>query len=43
MDQLPSPGTAERNQRRKLHYLPPMWPLLLIVAVIIGIAVLVSR
>ena len=43
MDHLPSPSTAERNQRRKLQYLPPVWPLLLIVAVIIAIAVVVSR
>jgi hypothetical protein len=43
MDHLPSPTTAERNQKRKLQYLPPVWPLLLIVALIVGIAVAVSR
>jgi hypothetical protein len=29
MDHLPSPTVAERNQRRKLQYLPPVWPLVL--------------
>lgn len=41
--QLPSPARAQRNQRRKLQYLPRLWPLVLAVAVIIGVTVLVSR
>jgi hypothetical protein len=42
MPRLPSPTTAERNQRRKLQYVPSMWWLLAIVAVI-AVVVLVTR
>jgi hypothetical protein len=34
MKNLPSPSTAERNQRRKLAYLPPLWPLAIVLAAI---------
>lgn len=37
MDHLPSPSVAERNQRRKLAYLPPVWPLVAIAAVVVAI------
>lgn len=40
MDHLPSPTVAERNQRRKLAYLPPVWPLLLIVAIVVAVVIL---
>jgi hypothetical protein len=39
MDHLPSPTVAERNQRRKLSYLPPVWPLLVIAAIVVVIVV----
>jgi hypothetical protein len=42
MDHLPSPTVAERNQRRKLSYLPPVWPLFAIAA-IVAMIVLVTR
>jgi hypothetical protein len=38
MKNMPSPAKAERNQRRKLQYFPPVWPLL---AVIVGVVVIV--
>ena len=42
MDHMPSPSSAERTQRRKLAYLPPIWPLLAI-ALVVAIVVLVMR
>lgn len=39
MKDLPSPTVAERNQRRKLEYLPPVWPF---AAVIVLVAVVVA-
>jgi hypothetical protein len=39
MKNLPSPSTAERNQQRKLSYLPPFWSLLLVLAAIVLIVV----
>jgi hypothetical protein len=33
---MPSPARAERNQRRKLAFIP-MWPLAASVAVMIGV------
>jgi type VI protein secretion system component VasF len=38
MKDLPSPAEAERNQRRKLQYFPPVWPLLAIVAIVVIVA-----
>jgi hypothetical protein len=35
MHESPSPATAERNQRRKLAYFPPVWPLLLGILLIV--------
>jgi hypothetical protein len=43
MKHMPSPATAERNQRRKLQYLPPVWPLLVIAAIIVGVVALMHR
>jgi hypothetical protein len=43
MERMPSPAKAERNQRRKLQFVPPLWPLLVGIAVIVGITILVSR
>jgi hypothetical protein len=40
MDHLPSPTKAERNQRRKLQYVPSPWWLLLVIAAVVVIAVL---
>jgi hypothetical protein len=42
MKDLPSPSKAERNQRRKLQYIP-VWPLLAIIVVFIGLAVAYSH
>jgi hypothetical protein len=39
MKNLPSPSTAERNQERKLSYLPPLWSLLVVLAAIVIVAV----
>jgi hypothetical protein len=41
MDHLPSPTVAERNQRRKLSYLPPVWPLVAIIAIVVAIVLIV--
>jgi hypothetical protein len=41
MEHLPSPGQAERNQKRKLAYLPPLWPLLVVILAVIVFAVVV--
>lgn len=38
MEHLPSPGRAERNQRRKLAFIP-IWP---VVAAIVLVALLVA-
>jgi hypothetical protein len=43
MKNLPSPARAERNQRRKLQYLPPVWPLLAVIVLIIVITVVASH
>jgi hypothetical protein len=42
MDHMPSPSSAERTQRRKLAYLPPAWPLL-VIAVVVTVVVLVMH
>jgi hypothetical protein len=39
MKHLESPAVAEDKQRRKRQYLPPVWPLILVLAIVIGIAV----
>jgi hypothetical protein len=43
MKNLPSPAKAERNQRRKLQYFPPVWPLVAIIVIAIIIAIVVSH
>jgi hypothetical protein len=43
MKNMPSPAKAERNQRRKLQYFPPVWPLLVAIAVVIVVVLLVSH
>jgi hypothetical protein len=40
---LESPAVAQDKQRRKLAFLPPVWPLLVVVAVIVVITILVTR
>jgi cytoskeletal protein RodZ len=40
---MESPAKAERKQARERKYLPPIWPLLVIVIVIIGITVWVAH
>lgn len=41
MENLPSPARAERNQRRKLAFIP-VWPVVAAVVVVV-VAVLLSR
>lgn len=36
MDDLPNPATAERNQQRKLAFIP-MWPLVAAVVVVVAL------
>jgi hypothetical protein len=43
MKGMPSPATAERNQRRKLQYLPPVWPLAAVVALVVIVVFAVSH
>jgi uncharacterized membrane protein YidH (DUF202 family) len=43
VEHMESPAKAERKQARERKYLPPMWPLLAIVVVIVGITVLLSH
>jgi hypothetical protein len=42
MKHLPSPTVAERNQRRKLQYVPSLWWLIAAIAVIV-VVTLVAR
>jgi hypothetical protein len=39
MDHLPSAKRAERMQEQKREFLPPVWPLVLIILAIVGIAI----
>jgi len=39
VDNLPSPARAERNQRRKLAFVP-VWPLVAAVVVMVGVYLL---
>lgn len=39
MDHLPSPDRAERNQRRKLAFIP-MWPIVASVVLVVGLILL---
>jgi type VI protein secretion system component VasF len=43
MKNMPSPAKAERNQRRKLQYFPPVWPLLAVIVLVVVIVFLVSH
>jgi hypothetical protein len=43
MKNMPSPAKAERNQRRKLQYFPPVWPLLAIIVLVVAIVWVVSH
>ncbi|HET6817612.1 MAG TPA: hypothetical protein VFH66_10355 [Mycobacteriales bacterium] len=36
MESMPSPARAERNQRRKLAFVP-MWPLVASLVVLVGV------
>jgi len=38
MDNLPSADHAERMQEQKREFLPPVWPLVLIILAIVAIA-----
>ena len=40
---LESPKVAEAKQRRKLQYLPPVWPVVVALVVIIAIAIAVKH
>jgi type VI protein secretion system component VasF len=40
MEQMPSPARAERNQRRKLAFVP-MWPVVAGLAVVVALVLLV--
>jgi uncharacterized membrane protein YidH (DUF202 family) len=40
---MESPAKAERKQARERSYLPPMWPLLAIVVLIVGITLLLTH
>jgi hypothetical protein len=42
VEHMESPAKAERKQARERQFLPPLWPLLAIVVVIVGIAVWLS-
>jgi hypothetical protein len=39
VEHMESPAKAERKQARERQFLPPIWPLLAVVVVIVGIAV----
>ncbi|MDQ1700112.1 MAG: hypothetical protein QOG34_1975 [Frankiaceae bacterium] len=39
MEHMPSPARAERNQRRKLAFIP-VWPVLASIALIVGLILL---
>jgi hypothetical protein len=43
MDDLESPAVAEDKQRRKLQYFPPFWPLVLALAIVIGVAIWIQQ
>jgi uncharacterized membrane protein YidH (DUF202 family) len=43
MKRMPSQARAERNQRRKLQYFPPIWPLLAVIALVVVIVVAVRH
>ena len=43
MKNLPSPAAAEAKQRRKLQYVPPLWPLLAVGLVIAGIMIAIHQ
>jgi hypothetical protein len=43
MKNMPSPAKAERNQRRKLQFFPPVWPLIAVVAIVVIVAIIVSH
>jgi cytoskeletal protein RodZ len=43
VEHMESPAKAERKQARERQFLPPIWPLLAIVVVIVGIAVWLSH
>jgi hypothetical protein len=36
---LESPAVAEDKQRRKRQYIPPLWPVVLAVAIIIAVTI----
>jgi hypothetical protein len=40
---LENPSVAEDRQRRKLQFVPPMWPLLLIVVVVVVVAIVIEH
>jgi hypothetical protein len=43
MKNMPSPDVAERNQRRKLQYLPPVWPFVAVIVLIAAIVAIVKH
>jgi hypothetical protein len=40
---MESPVKAERKQARERQFLPPFWPIVVAVAVIVGITVLLAH
>jgi cytoskeletal protein RodZ len=43
VEHMESPVKAERKQARERQFLPPMWPLLAIVVVIVGITLWIAH
>jgi len=43
MKEMPSPSVAEANQRRKARFIPPLWPLVIGLAVIVGLTILLAH
>jgi len=39
---MPSPSKAERNQRRKLSYVP-VWPIIAMILIVVAVAIVASR
>jgi hypothetical protein len=43
VEHMESPAKAERKQARERQFLPPFWPIVVAVAVIVGITLLVAH
>jgi hypothetical protein len=40
---MESPAKAERKQARERQFIPPFWPIVVVVAVIVGITLLLAH